>query len=251
MSFSVWPLLSIKYPHVFEEVTCWSEGNFCLSSCLLTDWQEESERVRREWGLFHPYVALFLTLKTHCVSIRELINKSWMELETTLVSENFNELQTALASLLADCDGVLSQSRLGPSSFLLSCCCFLFFVCRLLHCRANERSSCSMQNRTCCTVLSQQRTSDYMGIYSIFNGMIGTQNAWGLVLCQTAAQVVSTISPNTTFHNHTQIKKKQNNKKTIRIGTYRGFGVFHLLPGFVIHHLPFLCTVQWLCQKIV
>lgn len=99
-----------------------------------------------------------------------------MELETTLVSENFNELQTALASLLADCNDVLSQSRLGPSSFLLSCC-FLFFVCRLLHCRVNERRPRSMQNRSCCTVLSQQRTSDYMGIYSIFNRMIESQNA--------------------------------------------------------------------------
>lgn len=43
-----------------------------------------------------------------------------MELETALVNENFNELQTALAPLLADCDDVLSRSRLGPSSFLLS-----------------------------------------------------------------------------------------------------------------------------------
>lgn len=170
-----------------------------LSSHGLTSGQEESGRVRKEWGLFCPYVALFLTLKTRCVSIRELINKSWMELETTLVSENFNELQTALASLLADCDDVLSQSRLGPSSFLLSCCCFLFFVCRLLHCRANERSPRSMQNRSCCTVLSQQRTSDYMGIYSIFKGVIGTQNAGGPVLCATAAQVVSTSHQATLF----------------------------------------------------
>lgn len=40
-----------------------------------------------------------------------------MELETVLVNENFNEPQTALAPLLADCDDVLSQSRLRPSSF--------------------------------------------------------------------------------------------------------------------------------------
>lgn len=162
----------------------WRSDSLVWGKCLpvfssphgLTSGREESGSVGKEWGLFHPYVALFLTLKTRCVSIRELINKSWMELETTLVSENFNELQTALASLLADCNDVLSQSRLGPSSFLLSCC-FLFFVCRLLHCRVNERRPRSMQNRSCCTVLSQQRTSDYMGIYSIFNRMIESQNA--------------------------------------------------------------------------
>lgn len=37
-----------------------------------------------------------------------------MELETVLVNENFNDLQTALAPLLVDCDDVLSQSRLRP-----------------------------------------------------------------------------------------------------------------------------------------
>lgn len=213
-----------------------------LSSHGLTSGQEESGRVWKEWGLFRPYVALFLTLKTRCVSIRELINKSWMELETTLDSENFNELQTALASLLADCDDVLSQSRLGPSSFLLSCCCFLFFVCRLLHCRANERSPRSMQNRSCCTVLSQQRTSDYMGIYSIFKGVIGTQNAWGLVLFATAAQV-SMLSPNNTF-----LKLKKTHSAQVVV---RECGVVHILPLFIIHHLPFLCTVHCLCQKNV
>lgn len=124
-----------------------------LSPHGLTLGQEESGSEGKEWGLFHPYVALFLTLKTRCVSIRELINKSWMELETTLVSENFNELQTVLASLLADCDDILSQSRFGPSSFLLSCW-FLFFVCRLLHCGVNERRPRTMQNRSCCTLLS-------------------------------------------------------------------------------------------------
>lgn len=217
-----------------------------LSPHGLTSGQEESGRLGKEWGLFHPYVALFLTLKTRCVSITELINKSWMELETTLVSENFNELQTALASLLADCDDALSQSRLGPSSFLLSCC-FLFFVCRLLHCRVNERRPCSMQNRSCCTVLSQQRTSDYMGIYSIFNRMIDTQNAWGPVLCQTAAQVVSTLSPNKSKSAH---RLKRNNMHRYLSGDVEGFFFFFLL-WFVIHHLPFLCTVHCLCQKIV
>lgn len=98
-----------------------------------------------------------------------------MELETALVSENFNELQTALAPLLADCDDVLSQSRLRPSSFLLSSCCSLLFVCRVLHSRANERSQLSQyKTEGCCVLLSHKRTSDYMGIYSIFNGMIGT-----------------------------------------------------------------------------
>lgn len=38
-----------------------------------------------------------------------------MELEKVLVNENFNKLQTAFAPLLADCDDVLSQSRLEPS----------------------------------------------------------------------------------------------------------------------------------------
>lgn len=149
-----------------------------------------------------------------------------MELETTLVSENFNELQTALASLLADCDDVLSQSRLGPSSFLLSCCCFLFSVRRLLHCRANERSPRSMQNRGCCTVLSQQRTSDYMGIYSIFKCLIGTQKARGPVL--------SSGCLNTSTKQH-----------------IRGCEGVHILPRVVIHHLPALCTVHCLCQENV
>lgn len=120
MSVSVWPGPSLKNPFFFEEVTYWFERNFCLSTCLLhrlTSGQEESRRERNEGGLFYPYATLFLTLKTHCVSIREPINKSWMELETVLVNENFNELQTALAPLLADCDDILSQSRLRPSSF--------------------------------------------------------------------------------------------------------------------------------------
>lgn len=105
---------------------------------IRTGRKQEGKKKKR--GLFRPYATLFLTLKTHCVSIRELINKSWMELETALVSENFNELQTAFAPLLADCDDVLSQSRLGPSSFLLSSSCSLLFVFHLLHSGANERS---------------------------------------------------------------------------------------------------------------
>lgn len=142
-SVSVWPGLSVKYPYFFEEVTYWFERNFCLSACLLhglTSGQEESRRERKKRGLFYPHATLFLTLKTRCVSIRNLINKSWMELETAPVSENFNDLQTALAPLLPDCDDVLSQSRLGPSSCLLSSCSSVLFVCRLLHFTANERS---------------------------------------------------------------------------------------------------------------
>lgn len=132
-----------------------------------------SRKERKERGLFHPYATVFLTLKTRCVSIREPINKSWMELETALVNENFNELQTALAPLQADCDDVLSQSRLGPSSFLLSPCCSLLFVCRLLYCLANERSQWRQcKTEVCCVGLSHNWTSDYMDIY-IFNGMIG------------------------------------------------------------------------------
>ena len=158
MSVSAWPGPSIKYPYFFEEVTYWFERNFCLSTCLLhglTSGQEESRRGRKERGLFHPYATLFLTLKTRCVSIREPINKSWMEHETALVNENFNELQTALAPLLADCDDVLSQSRLSPSSFLLSSCCSLLFLCRLLHSGANERSQWSQcKTEVCCVVLS-------------------------------------------------------------------------------------------------
>lgn len=85
----------------------------------LTSEQEESRTERKERRLFHLYANVSLTLKTRCVSIREPINKSWMELETVLVNENFNGLQPALAQLLADCDDVLSQSR--PSHrFLLS-----------------------------------------------------------------------------------------------------------------------------------
>lgn len=129
MSVSAWPGPSIKYPYFFEEVTYWFERNFCLSTCLLhglTSGQEESRRERKErTRAFSSVPTLFLTLKTRCVSIREPINKSWMELETALVNENFNELQTALVPLLADCDDVLSQSRLRPSSFLLSSCCSL------------------------------------------------------------------------------------------------------------------------------
>lgn len=140
----VWPGPSIKYPYFFEEVTYWFEKIFfaCLLVCF-TDWHRDRKKAggkEKKRGLFHPYATLFLTLKTHCVSIRELINKSWMELETALVSENFNELQTAYAPLLADCDDVLSQSRLRPSSFLLSSSCSLLFVFHLLHSRANERS---------------------------------------------------------------------------------------------------------------
>lgn len=137
MSVSVWPGPSLKYPFFFEEVTYWFERTLCLSTCLLhglTSGQEESKRERNERGLFHPYATLFLTLKTHCVSIREAINKSWMKHETVLVNENFNGLQTALAPLLADCDDVLSQSRLRPSSFSVclpeALCSFSVTLCR-------------------------------------------------------------------------------------------------------------------------
>ncbi len=177
MSVSAWPGPSLKYPYFFEEVTYWFERNFCLSTCLLhglTSGQEESRRERKERRLFHPYATLFLTLKTRCVSIREPINKSWMELETVLVNENFNELQTALAPLLADCDDVLSQSRLKPSSFLLSSWNSLLFLCHSLHSRANERSQWSRcKTQVCCVVLSHNWTSDYMDIH-VFNGTRGT-----------------------------------------------------------------------------
>lgn len=48
-----------------------------------------------------------------------------------------------------------------------------------------------------------------MGIYNIFSRITETQNAWGPVLCQTAAQVVSTLSPNNTFQNCSQVNVKQ------------------------------------------
>lgn len=139
----MWPGLSIKYPYFFEEVTYWFGRNLSLSPRplhRLTSGQEESGREPKKRGLFYPHATLFLTLKTRFVSIRNLINKSRMELETAPVSESFNDLQTALAPLLPDCDDVLSQSRLGPSSCLLSSCFSLFFVCRLLYFTANERS---------------------------------------------------------------------------------------------------------------
>lgn len=146
-----------------------------------------------------------------------------MELETTLVSENFNELQTALASLLADCDDVLSQSRLGPSSFLLSCC-FLFFVCRLLHCRVNERRPCSMQNRSCCTVLSQQRTSDYMGIYSIFYWMTERQNAEDQCSVKQQPRLSQRFHQTTLFKSARRLKR--NNIHRHLSGDVKGFFFF-------------------------
>lgn len=98
-----------------------------------------------------------------------------MEFETALVSENFNGLQTSLAPVLADGDDVLSQSRLRPLSFLLCSCCSLLFVCRLLHSRANERSQwIQCKTEVCFWLFSQNWTSDYMDIYSMFNEMIGT-----------------------------------------------------------------------------
>lgn len=107
----MWPGLSIKYPYFFEEVTYWFERNFSLSPRplhRLTSGQEESGRERKKRGLFYPHATLFLTLKTRFVSIRTLINKSRKELETAPVSESFNDLQTAPASCLPDCDDVLS-----------------------------------------------------------------------------------------------------------------------------------------------
>lgn len=107
----MWPGLSIKCPHFFEEVTYWFERNFNPSPRprhILTSGREESERDGKERVLFYPHATLFLTLKTRFVGIRNLMNKSRMERETAPVSESFNDLQTVPALRLPDCDDVLS-----------------------------------------------------------------------------------------------------------------------------------------------
>lgn len=210
MSVSVWPLPSIKVPYFFEEVTYWTEKFLpvFLSASQIdirTGGGEESRREWKERGLFHPYATLFLTLKTRCVSIRDLINLGWNLRRLLSVKTSVSYRRPSL-HCLADCDDVLSQSRLRPSSFLLSCCCSLLFICHLLHSRDNERSPWNQcKTEDCCMVLSHTWTSDYMGIYSIFNGLMETENVWGLVLCQKTSQVVLRLLQSNIVHVNTQI----------------------------------------------
>lgn len=69
-----------------------------------------------------------------------------------------------------------------------------------------------------------------MGICNIFSRITETQNAWGPVLCQTAAQVVSTVSPKNTFQSCSQVHVKQH------ACTYQGVWSLIIVFIYIFYH---------------
>lgn len=176
--FSVaWPLTQISILLWRGNLLVWGENSSCLLVCF-TNWHQDRKKAggKRKRELFHLYANSFLTLKTRCVSIREPINKSWLELETVLVNENFNELQTAFAPLLADCDDVLSRSRLELSLlfFCFSEAVYSFFPASFSHKLMRDNSRVSEQKFVAVLLLDFRLHGNLMLLY--LNGILHLSN---------------------------------------------------------------------------
>lgn len=124
--------------------------NFCLSSCLLhrltsgRGGEQEGMKGKRPVSSICNFISdIKNTLCQH-----QRPDKSWMELETTLVSESFSELQTALAPLLGRLRWCFKsiQTQAFLFSFVLLLLSALYLSLTSLQ-RQWEKPMESMQNR--------------------------------------------------------------------------------------------------------